>query len=337
MTCVRAPWDRRLVVAIAGTCAIGAMLCGTLALASAQAGDYPARQIQVIVPFPAGGSADYFARSIFNRLAPAIGQPIVIENKAGAGGIIGAKTVIAAPPDGYTLLVSAIASVLVPPHLSTPPAFDARKDLTPVTRIGTVPAVLVVRPSLGIKTLAEFLAYARANPGKLNLATSGAGTISHLTGELLMREAGIKIVPVHYRGAPPAVTDLLGDHADFMFSDAPFFLEHIKARKLLPLAVGTPERSPFLPDVPSTAELGYPAIIASNTYSLFGPPGMPAGIVSKLNDFALKELRAPELREAFSTQAATPAGATPGDFAAQIRAEADRWLPIVKAAGIKAD
>jgi tripartite-type tricarboxylate transporter receptor subunit TctC len=186
-----------------------------------------------------------------------VGQPIVIENKAGAGGIIGSKAVVAAPPDGYTLLVSAVASVLVPPHLSAPPAFEALNDLTPITGIGTVPAVLVVRPSLGIKTFAEFLAYARANPGKL------AGTISHLTGVLLMREVGIKIVAVHYRGAPPAVTDMLGDHADFMFSDAPFFLEHIKAGKLVPVAVGTPERSPSLPDVPTTAELGYPTIVAS--------------------------------------------------------------------------
>ena len=192
---MRALWGRQLVVAIASTCAIGVMLCLTLALASAQASDYPARQIQVIVPFPAGGSADYFARNIFNRLAPVIGHPIVIENKAGAGGIIGAKAVIAAAPDGYTLLVSAIASVLVPPHLSTPPAFDAQKDLTPVTGIGTVPAVLVVNPSLGIKTFKEFLAYARANPGKLNLATSGAGTISHLTGELLMRETESRLSP----------------------------------------------------------------------------------------------------------------------------------------------
>ena len=283
------------------------------------------------------GSADYFARSIFNRLGSVVGQPIVIENKAGAGGIIGAKSVIASPADGYTLLVSSIASVLVPPYLSTPPAFDARKDLTPVTGIGTVPAVLVVSPTLNVKTFKEFLAYAQANPGKLNLATSGAGTISDLTGELLMRQTGVKVVPVHYRGAPPAVTDLLGDHAQFMFSDAPFFLEHIKAGKLVPLAVGTPERSPSLPDVPTTAELGYPSIVASNTYSLFGPAGMPSEVVGKLNDLVLNELRQSEVQEAFSTQAATPAGASPAAFAAQIQAEADRWLPIVQAAGIKAN
>jgi tripartite-type tricarboxylate transporter receptor subunit TctC len=330
-------WSKQLVSAMISVCSIGMMLCMTVVPVSAQGMNYPARQIQVVVPFPPGGSADYFARSIFNRLGSVVGQPIVIENKAGAGGIIGAKSVIASPADGYTLLVSSIASVLVPPYLSTPPAFDARKDLTPVTGIGTVPAVLVVSPTLNVKTFKEFLAYAQANPGKLNLATSGAGTISDLTGELLMRETGVKVVPVHYRGAPPAVTDLLGGHAQFMFSDAPFFLEHIKAGKLVPLAVGTPERSPSLPDVPTTAELGYPSIIASNTYSLFGPPGMPSDIVGKLNDLVLKELREPEVQAAFSTQAATPAGVSPAVFAAQIRAEADRWLPIVQSAGIKAN
>jgi tripartite-type tricarboxylate transporter receptor subunit TctC len=321
-----------------GLCLIGTALCGAILPVSAQAATtYPARQVQVVVPFPPGGSADYFARTIFNRLGPVFGHPIVIENKAGAGGIIGAKSVIAARPDGYTLLVSAIASVLVPPHLSTPPAFDARKDLTPITGIGTVPAVLVVSPSLNIKTFRELLAYAQANPDKLNLATSGAGTISDLTGQLLMRETGVKVVPVHYRGAPPAVTDLLGGHAQLMFSDAPFFLEHIRAGKLIPLAVGTPQRSPSLPDVPTTAELGFPTIIASNTYSLFGPAGMLSDVVGKLNELVRKELREPEIQEAFSTQAATPAGASPGAFATQIQAEADRWLPIVQAAGIKAN
>jgi tripartite-type tricarboxylate transporter receptor subunit TctC len=330
-------WSKQLVSAMISVCSIGMMLCMTVVPVSAQGMNYPARQIQVVVPFPPGGSADYFARSIFNRLGSVVGQPIVIENKAGAGGIIGAKSVIASPADGYTLLVSSIASVLVPPYLSTPPAFDARKDLTPVTGIGTVPAVLVVSPTLNVKTFKEFLAYAQANPGKLNLATSGAGTISDLTGELLMRQTGVKVVPVHYRGAPPAVTDLLGDHAQFMFSDAPFFLEHIKAGKLVPLAVGTPERSPSLPDVPTTAELGYPSIVASNTYSLFSPAGMPSEVVGKLNDLVLNELRQSEVQEAFSTQAATPAGASPAAFAAQIQAEADRWLPIVQAAGIKAN
>jgi tripartite-type tricarboxylate transporter receptor subunit TctC len=316
--------------------ALGAALWGSAPPTHAQVSGFPSRQIQIIVPFPAGGSADYFARSVFNKVGPAIGQPIVVENKAGASGMIGAKTVINAAPDGYTLLVSSVASVLIPPHMTEPVAFDALEDLSPVTGIGTVPAVLVVKPSLGIKTFAEFLQYAKANPGKLNQATSGAGTISHLTGELLMRQAGIKVIPVHYRGAPPAVTDLLGGHADFMFSDAPFYLEHIRAGKLIPLAVGTLQRSKSLPDIPTTAELGYPAMIASNTYSLFAPPKTPPEIVGKLNQLVLTALRDPDVQASFVSQAAVSAGDAPERFIALIQEEAERWLPIIEATGLKA-
>jgi tripartite-type tricarboxylate transporter receptor subunit TctC len=305
--------------------------------AEAQPGTYPSRQLQIIVPFPAGGSADFFARTVFNKLPPLIGYPIVIENKAGASGIVGAKAVINASPDGYTLLVSSVASVIIPPSLTDPPAFDPLKDLTPITGIGTVPAVLVVRPSLGIRTFAELLAYAKANPGKLNLASSGTGTISHLTAELLMRETGIKIEHVPYRGAPPAVTDLLGGHTDIMFSDAPFFLEHIQGGKLIPLAVGTAHRAPSLPNVPTTAELGYPAIVASNTYSLFAPPKTPPDIVDKLDQLVLTVLRDAEVRESFAKQEASPAGDTPERFKSLLQSESDRWIPIVEAAGVRSN
>lgn len=327
--------NQRLAL-FAGAFLFGMTQCISAILAQAQS-SFPSRQIQIIVPFPAGGSADYFARTVFNKIGQAIDRPIVVENKAGAGGIIGAKTVINSAPDGYTLLVSAVASVLIPPNLTSPVAFDALKDLSPITGIGTVPAVLVVKPSLGIRTFADFLKYAEANPGKLNQATSGAGTISHLTGELLMHETGIKVIPVHYRGAPPAVTDLLGGHADFMFSDAPFFLEHIRAGNLIPLAVGTPQRSKSLPDVPTTAELGYPSIVASNTYSLFAPPKTPSDIVVKLNQLVLAAVRDPEVQTSFAKEAAIPAGDTPERFVALIQEEAKRWLPIVKAAGLKAN
>jgi tripartite-type tricarboxylate transporter receptor subunit TctC len=311
--------------------------CGFAAPAETQPAPYPSRQLNIIVPFPAGGSADFFARSAFNKIAPLIGHPVVIENKAGASGIIGTKAVINATPDGYMLLVSSVASVIMPPSLTDPPAFDPLKDLTPITGIGTVPAVLVVKPSLGIKSFAELLAHAKANPGKVNLASSGTGTISHLTAELLMRETGIRIQHVPYRGAPPAVTDLLGGHADIMFSDAPFFLEHVRAGKLIPLAVGTPDRAPSLPGVPTTAELGFPAIVASNTYSLFGPPRMPADVVGKLNQLVLTVLRDPELRESFAKQEATPAGDTPERFRLLVQSETDRWIPIVKTSGVKAN
>jgi tripartite-type tricarboxylate transporter receptor subunit TctC len=200
-----------------------------------------------------------------------------------------------------------------------------------------VPAVLVVNPSLGIKTFADLLTYAKANTGKINLASSGTGTISHLTAELLMRETGTKVQHVPYRGAPPAVTDLLGGHADIMFSDAPFFLDHIRAGKLFPLAVGTLHRAPSLPNVPTTAELGYPAIMASNTYSLFAPPRTPPDIVDKLNQLVLTVLRDPEIRESFAKQEASPAGDTPERFRILVQSESDRWIPIVKAAGVKAN
>jgi len=319
---------------------IGALLAGALLFAAvparAQDAPYPSRPIQVIVPFPAGGSADFFARTPFTGLSALTGQPVVFENKAGASGIIGAKAVINAAPDGYTLLVSAVTTVVIPPSLTTPAAFDPLKDLVAVTGIGTVPAVLVARPSLGIGTFSGLLTYARENPDKINLASSGAGTIAHLAGELLMRETGIRVVPVHYRGGAPAVTDLLGGHADIMFTDAPFFLEHIKAGKLVPLAVGTPQRAPSLPDVPTTAELGYPALLASNTYSLFAPRGTPPAVIDKLYRLMATVLREPEVREAFARQEALPAADTPERFAAFFRAEAERWIPIAKASGVKA-
>lgn len=326
-----------VIARTSGALVVGTMLFAMTGPAPAQNTTYPARQIQIVVPFPPGGSADFFARTPFTSLAPVIGHPVVFDNKAGASGIIGAKAVINAAPDGYTLLVSAVTSVIIPPSLTNPPAFDPLKDLTPVTGIGTVPAVLVIKPSLGIKTFADFLAYARANPGRINLASSGAGTISHLAGELLMRETGIKIVPVHYRGGAPAVTYLLGGHADIMFSDAPFFLEHIRAGKLVPLAVGTRQRAPSLPDVPTTAELGFPAIVASNTYSLFSPRGTPPAVIDKLYQLVLTALRDPEVREAFTKQEALPAADAPDRFAAFMREEAERWVPIAKASGVQAN
>jgi tripartite-type tricarboxylate transporter receptor subunit TctC len=311
-----------------------AFALGLLAIvAPAVAQDFPSRQIQVVIPFPPGGSADLFARVPFNYLAPILGHPIVFENKAGASGMVGAKAVINATPDGYTLLVSSVASVVIAPSLTNPPPFDPLKDLAPVTGIGTVPAVLVVNPSKGIRSFAELLQYARANPGKVNLATSGAGTIAHLAGELLMRETGIQIQPVHYRGGAPAVTDVLGGHADIMFSDALFFLEHIRAGRLLPLAVGMTQRAPSLTDVPTTAELGYPAILASNTYSLFAPHGTPTVIVDKLYQLIATALQDPGVLAAFARQEALPAATPPERFATFMREEAARLVPIAKAAG----
>lgn len=317
----------------AGSITLGACFL-SLGPTAAGAVEYPSRQINLVVPFPPGGSADYFARSVFAKFREMTNSVVVIENKPGASGVLGTKQVIAAEPDGHTLLVTSVASANIPPNFSTPPAFDAMKDLTPITGLGRVPAVLVVRPGLGIKTFAELIDFAKKNPGKLNMASSGTGTIAHLAGELLMREAGVNFTHVPYRGAPPAVTDLLGGHADLMFSDAPFFLTHIQDGKLFPLAVGTPERSPSLPNVPTTAELGFPQVVASNTYSLFATAKTPAPVVERLNKLVLKILSDPETKKAFATQDAVPAGQTPEEFSRFVQEDRDRWVPLAKSAGV---
>jgi tripartite-type tricarboxylate transporter receptor subunit TctC len=302
--------------------------------ASAQVDGFPSRAIQIVVPFPAGGSADFFARVVADKIGPAVGQPIIIQNKPGAGGIIGSSAVIASAPDGYTLLVPSVASITVGPSLVEPVPFTV-KDVAPISAIGTVPAVLVIRPSLGLRTFADLLKFAKENPRKINIATAGSGTIADLAALLLEQEAAIKITTVAYRGSPPAVTDLLGDHVDLMFSDVPFFLEHIKAGKLIPLAIGTPERSPSLPDVPTTRELGFPKLVAANTYGLFAPAKTPAPIIQKLNHLVTTALRDPDVQKSLAKQDAIAAGDTPERFAEFVQAEADRWIPIARSGAAK--
>jgi tripartite-type tricarboxylate transporter receptor subunit TctC len=312
-----------------------AALALVAAVTGLQAQSYPSRTIQLVAPFPAGGSADYFARALANRLGSLLGQSIVVENKPGAGGILGTKAIIGSPPDGHSLLLTSVISLVVPPSLTDPPAYDALNDVIPVTGVGAVSAVLVVRPGLNIRTFAELVAYAKANPGKLNAVSSGNGTLSHLTLMMLQQEAGISLVHVPYRGAPQAVTDLLGGHGDLMFSDAPFFIEHIRAAKLVPLAVAGKNALAEFPAIPLTARVGHPDMLAGNTYSLFAPAGTPADIVRKLNQAAVDVLKEPEIKEAFATQSALPAGDTLERFGAEVRAEAARWVPLAKASGAK--
>ena len=232
----------------------------------ANAQEFPSRRIEIVAPFPAGGSADLFARVVAQKISNAIGHPVIIEPKPGASGIIGTRSVIDAAPDGYTLLSTSIVSLLVPPSLAEPRPFDPLKDVAPITSLAKVPALLVANPNLRVHTLAALIAYATANPGRVNIGSSGTGTLAHLAAELLKREARIDIFHVPYKGAPPAINDLVAGHVDLMFSDASFFVEHIKAGKLVPLAIATAERIPQLPNVPTTVELGYPGVIADNTF-----------------------------------------------------------------------
>ena len=220
--------------------------------------------------------------------------------------------------------------MLVPPSLAEPRPFDPLKDVAPITSMAKVPALLGANPNLRVHTLAELIAYATANPGRVNIGSSGTGTLAHLAAELLKREARIDIFHVPYKGAPPAINDLVAGHVDLMFSDASFFVEHINAGKLVPLAIATAERIPQLPNVPTTVELGYPGVIADNTYSLFAPGNTPRAIVEKLNALVLAALADPEVQAFYARRTAIPSGMKREDFKAFIVSEAARWIPLAK-------
>jgi tripartite-type tricarboxylate transporter receptor subunit TctC len=296
----------------------------------AQQDTFPSRAIQMIVPAPAGGSADHLARAIGAKLSAMTGQPVVIDNRPGAAGVVGARAVVTAPPDGHTILSQSIPAIIVGPNTMDPRPFDPIKELAPITSIGKAPAVLVIHPKFGIRTLAELVAYAKANPGKVNLASAGVGTGGHFNIEMLKREAAINVVHVAYRGSPLAVTDILGGHVDGMFSDASFFLEHIKAGKMVPLGAASAQRIPALPDVPTTGEQGYPGLIGENLYCLFAPAGTSPELLRKLNAMVLTALEDAEVKQAFARQSVIIATTTPEELAKHYANEEKRWLPLVK-------
>ncbi len=315
----------------------GFALSALALVASANAADLSdtTQQMKIIAPFPAGGSADVFARILAEKVAKDTGRTIIVEPRPGAAGIIGTRMVIGAPPDGLTLVSTSVVSTLIAPKLVKPEPFDALKDLAPITPMANVPALLVVNPSLGIKSFDEFLAYAKKNPGKINVGNSGTGTLAHLATELLRRELNIKLVHVAYKGAPPAVADLLGGHVQAMFSDAAFFLEHIKAEKLIPLAVASKVRLASLPNVPTMAELGYPKIEAGNVYALLAPAGTPPAVIDQLSSMFLRGLSDPEIKKAYADRAAISIGMKPDEFKRLMGAEARKWIPLVDANSVK--
>ena len=331
----KASLDRRRLLlnsVVAATAAVLPLGKGALA----QGEKFPSRTIQIVAPFPAGGSADYFARVVAQKMSSKAGVPVIIEPKPGASGIMGTRYVIGSPADGYTLVSTSVASILVPPSLVDPRPFDATKDLAPITAMAKVPSLLVAHPQLGVRTLQELVKYVQANPGKVNIASSGTGTIAHLAAEMLKREAKLNIVHVPYKGAPPAINDLLGGHAQLMFSDASFFIEHIKSGKLVPLAAGATERIPALPNVPTTAEAGYPKLLAENVYGLFAPAGTPRATLQRLNELVTSTLAEPEVKEAYSKQTAVPVPMSLEAFKNLLDGESKRLIPIaLEVAGAK--
>ena len=314
--------------------ALGA--AGALPLASVYAQSYPVRPVRLVVPYPPGGPTDVLARIVAVKLSEALAQPFSIDNKAGASGMIGAAEVAKAAPDGYTLLGNASIHV-INPSLYAKTAFDAITDFTPVTQLAGVPLILVVNNDLPVRSVRELIAYARANPGKLNFASSGNAAAQHLAGESFKLASGIAMQHVPYKGSAPALTDLIGGQVQLMFDSMPSAMPHVKAGKLRPLAVTSLTRSTAMPDLPTIAEAGLSGFDISTWYGLWAPKNTPREIVERLAAETAKILKLPEVRERYAALGAEPVGSTPGEFAAYCRSELAKWARVVKESGAKAD
>ena len=301
--------------------------------ASAAAQDFPDRPIKLIVPFPAGGPNDIVARVIAQRMSELIKQPVLIDNRGGQGGVLGTDAVAKAKPDGYTIAISTAGALAIGPSMEKV-AYDTLKDLQPVTLVAKVPEMLVVASNVPAKNMSELIALAQARPGKLNFASSGPGSLPHLAGELFKLTAKIDIVHVPYRGAAPAVNDLLGQQVQMAFLDLPVLLPQIKAGSLRAIAIGSLGRAPTAPEVPTTTEAGMPDLIIENWYGMVAPAGTPATIVATLNRIATEAMRDPAVKDKLASQGAELIGDTPEHFRDFIGAEIAKWARVIKDAGI---
>ena len=302
--------------------------------AAAAAEDFPSKPIRLIVPFPAGGPNDIIARVVGQRMSDLIKQPVVIDNRGGQGGVLGTDAVAKSAPDGYTIGIVSAGALAISPGMEKV-AYDTLTDLAPVTLVATVPEMLVVATSVPANNMSELIALAKAQPGKLNFASSGPGSLPHLAGELFKLTAKIDIVHVPYRGAAPAVNDLLGQQVQMTFLDLPALLPQIKAGALRPIAIGSPDRAPTAPDVPTTAEAGLPELRIENWYGMVAPKGTPDTIVAALNKIAIEAMADANVKEKLATQGATLVGDTPDQFRAFIDAEIRKWAKVIRDAGVE--
>jgi tripartite-type tricarboxylate transporter receptor subunit TctC len=315
-----------------------AAVCTVAAQTAVAQADWPKREVRIFVGFSAGGSTDIVARLLAQELSKAWGQPVLVENRAGATGNIAAELVAKAKPDGYTLLMGSVGPLAINASLFKSMPFDNLKDFTPITLVTHVPNMLVVNPrALPVVTFPDLIATAKANPGKYFYASTGSGTSSHLSAELLKMQTGIDIVHVPYKGAV-AVTDLLsGESVHLMFATVPSVINHVRAGKLRALAVTSTARSGTAPDLPTVAELGFPGFEASSWFALVGPAGVPRDIVLKISTEVARALKQPELREKLVQQGADPVGSTPEELAEYMRSETAKWAKVVQAVGAKVD
>lgn len=327
------PHRRHLLAATAGL-SLPSLLASR---ARAQSGDWPSRPIRLLVPYPPGGPNDIIARLYAQPLSAMLKQPVVIENRSGAGGTIGVDAAAKAPPDGHTLVVTSSGPLVILPHVSANMPYRVPQDFTPLSILTLVPEALVATPSLGVKDLAGLLEYGRRNPGKLNIGTAGSAGISHLAAELFRSQTGLDVTVVPYRGAAPAVTDLLGGSIQLLFADLPVIIPHIRSGALNAIVLASRRRHPATPDLPITAEVGYPELLADNWYSILGPANLPAPIRDRLSAVLKAAAETPEVRDNLAAQGAAAHWTTPAEFSETIARESAIWKRIAEAANIRTD
>jgi tripartite-type tricarboxylate transporter receptor subunit TctC len=319
-------------VTIIGRLLTGLMLSLLPALAGAQ--DFPAKPIKLIVPFPAGGPNDIIARIVGQRISELTRQPVVIDNRGGQGGTLGTDAIAKASPDGYTIGIVNAGALAINQSMEKVP-YETMKDLAPVTLVVTVPEMLVVASNVPANNMSELVALAKAQPGKLNFASTGAGSLPHLAGELLKLTARIDVVHVPYRGAAPAINDLLGQQVQMTFLDLPAILPHIRSGMLKPIALGTDKRAPTAPDVPTTFELGMPELRIENWYGMVAPGATPPAIVAALNKITVTALADATVKEKLAEQGLTTVGNSPEQFRDYIASETAKWAKVIKDAGVQ--
>ena len=314
----------------------GFVLLLLFVLEAAVADVYPSKPVKLILPFPPGGGTDILGRLIGEQLAVRLGQPVVQENRGGAGGNLGAEAVARAAPDGYTLLLAA-PTLAISPALYPKLAYDPLKDLAPIALVATVPNVMITHPSVPARTLQEFIALAKRRPGELNFGSGGAGTSNHLGGELFNMVAGVKLEHVPYKGVNLAMQDVLAGNVQLVFIGIPAAAPHIRAGKLRALAVVAPRRSSALPDVPTAAEAGLPGFEVTTWYGVLAPAGTPRAIIERLNTELARIMLAPELQPRLADMATDPRAGTPEEFGAYLREETAKWGKVIRDAGIRVE
>ena len=304
---------------------------------AALAQSWPSKPLRMIVPFPPGGAVDILGRAISQKLSDALGQGVVVDNRAGAGGAVGSEAAAKSPNDGYTLLMGSTSTISINPVLVSKPTYDPQNDFTPVSQVAFVPHMLVASMTVPATNLKEFVAYAKANPGKLNYGSAGNGTPHHIAGEMFKQLTGVDMVHVPYKGTGPAVNDLLAGQLSFMSVEVLAALPHVRAGKLRALGMATATRSEVATDIPTVGESGVPGFVVTAWYGVFAPAGSPPEAIKRVAAEVAKAVQAPDFRERLANLGATPVGSTPEDFARFLRAENVRWANAVKTSGAKLD